>query len=302
MTDADVDGAHIRTLLLTFFFRQMPELLRRGHLFVAQPPLYKVTRGKSELYLLDDAELENYLYEDGVTDAQLKLASGETIAGADLADIVARARKVRDSINQFPSKFNRDVIIQAALAKALHEAPAEEDEAQTLADKIAARLNLIAEEFEDGWTGTPDGEGGYNFMRELRGVTETHSLPRELLISADAKRVANGMEALAAAFASPAEWVRKDQRTRVTGPNSLLRAVRAAGEKGMSIQRYKGLGEMNPDQLWETTLDADARTLLQVKIKEADGADDIFSRLMGDVVEPRREFIQENALSAALDV
>jgi DNA gyrase subunit B len=237
-----------------------------------------------------------------VEDAQLVLATGETIAGADLADIVARARKVRDSINQFPLRFNRDVIIQAALAKALHEAPAEADEANALADKIAARLNLIAEEFEDGWTGKPDGEGGYTFTRELRGVTETHALPRELLISADARRIASGMEALAAAFASPADWVRKDQKTRVTGPNSLLRAVRAAGEKGMSIQRYKGLGEMNPDQLWETTLDADARTLLQVKIKEADGADDIFSRLMGDVVEPRREFIQANALSAALDV
>lgn len=301
MTDADVDGAHIRTLLLTFFFRQMPELIRRGHLFIAQPPLYKISRGKSEQYLLDDAALEDHLYADGIAEAALVLDSGETIAGPDLADLVAKARIVRASIDEFPLRFSRDIIVQAALARALHEAP-DGDEAAVLATSVAARLDMVADEFERGWTGAPDGEGGYVFERELRGVNERHVLTRDMLMSADARKVQAGMGGLADAFAKPAQWVRGEQRERVTGPNSLLRAVRAAGEKGIKVQRYKGLGEMNPDQLWETTLDAEARVLLQVKVKAADDADDIFSRLMGDIVEPRREFIQSNALSAALDV
>ena len=299
MTDADVDGAHIRTLLLTFFFRQMPELIRRGHLFIAQPPLYKVTRGKSEQYLLDDAALNDHLFAEGINEASLALASGETIAGPDLAELIAKARKVRDAINEFPQRFNRDIIVQTALARALSEAP-DGDAAQ--ADRVAERLDMVADEFERGWKGAPDGEGGYVFERELRGVAERHALSRDMLLSADAKKVQAGMDSLSEAFAKPATWVRKDQRMIVTGPNSLLRAARAAGEKGVSVQRYKGLGEMNPDQLWETTLDVNARVLLQVKVKEADDADDIFSRLMGDIVEPRREFIQANALSAALDV
>ncbi|MEO0397991.1 MAG: DNA topoisomerase (ATP-hydrolyzing) subunit B [Pseudomonadota bacterium] len=302
MTDADVDGAHIRTLLLTFFFRQMPELIERGHLYIAQPPLYKIERGRSERYLLDDTELEDYLYNEGVEDAALILDGGETIVGKDLADIIAKARRVRQSIDPFPLRFNRDIIVQAALARALEEAPDDEADAQARADKIAERLDLIADEFEQGWNGRPDGEGGYVFQRELRGVTETHELSRDVLVSADAKKTQERMQALAEAFERPAVWSRKDNKARVTGPNSLLRAARGAGERGVKIQRYKGLGEMNPDQLWETTLDDNVRTLLQVKIKEADGADDIFSRLMGDIVEPRREFIQDNALSAELDV
>ncbi len=302
MTDADVDGAHIRTLLLTFFFRQMPEIISRGCLYIAQPPLYKITRGKSEQYVLDDRELEDYLYSEGASDAQLALASGETIAGADLADIIAKARKVREAIDEFPQRFSRDIIVQAALARALHEAPADAEKAQALADRAAERLNLIADEFERGWTGAIDGEGGYVFERELRGVRERHALTRDVLMSGDARRTQEAMNELADIFANPAIWARKDQRERVTGPNSLLRAARAAGEKGVAIQRYKGLGEMNPNQLWETTLDPAARVLLQVRIKEADDADDIFSKLMGEIVEPRREFIQENALTAELDV
>ncbi|MEZ5894934.1 MAG: DNA gyrase subunit B [Parvularculaceae bacterium] len=302
MTDADVDGAHIRTLLLTFFFRQMQEIIERGHLYIAQPPLYKISRGKSEQYVLDDRELEDYLYTDGMTDAQLVLADGEVIAGPDLADVIARARKVKDAIAEFPARFSRDIIVQAALARALHEAPDDEMQARALAEATAARLDLIADEFERGWTGALDGAGGYVFERELRGVAERHVLSHDILVSADARRVQEGMSELAEIFAKPASWTRKDHKTTVTGPNSLLRAARAAGEKGVQVQRYKGLGEMNPEQLWETTLDPDARMLLQVRIKEAGGADDIFSRLMGDIVEPRREFIQENALSAELDV
>ena len=299
MTDADVDGAHIRTLLLTFFFRQMPELIRRGHLYIAQPPLYKVMRGKSEQYLLDDNALEDYLYAEGVAGGALALASGETIAGADLADIIAKARRASDAINEFPERISRTAIVQAALAGALSEAG---DEAAAAAARIAERLNMVSDEFERGWSGAPDGEGGYVFEREVRGVAERRVLTRDVLISADARRVQAAIDDLIPVFEKPAAWTRKEQREVVFGPRSLLRAVRAGGEKGVSIQRYKGLGEMNPEQLWETTLDDNARVLLQVKIKEADDADDIFSRLMGDIVEPRREFIQENALAAALDV
>ena len=302
MTDADVDGAHIRTLLLTFFFRQMPEVIARGCLYIAQPPLYKISRGKSEQYVLDDRGLEDYLYTEGANDAQLVLDGGETIAGADLADIIARARRAREAIEEFPARFSRDIIVQAALARALGEAPADRAAAEALAQKVAARLDLVSDEFERGWTGAPDGEGGYVFERELRGVAERHALTRDLLVSGDARRTQELMNDLAEIFDRPATWARKDQRATVTGPNSLLRAARAAGEKGVSIQRYKGLGEMNPDQLWETTLDPAARVLLQVKVKEADDADDIFSKLMGEIVEPRREFIQENALTAELDV
>ncbi len=302
MTDADVDGAHIRTLLLTFFFRQMPDVISKGCLYIAQPPLYKLTRGKSEQYVLDDKELEDYLYAEGVADSALVLDGGETIAGADLSNIVMRARKVRETIDEFPARFSRDVIVQSALARALHEAPSDPVEAQALADRTAARLDLIADEFERGWKGAPDGEGGYMFERELRGVAERHLLPREVLLSGDARRTQDMMNDLADIFAKPAKWTRKDHKDTVTGPNSLLRAARAAGEKGVAIQRYKGLGEMNPNQLWETTLDPTARVLLQVRVKEADDADDIFTKLMGEVVEPRREFIQENALTAELDV
>jgi DNA gyrase subunit B len=299
MTDADVDGAHIRTLLLTFFFRQMPELIKRGHLYIAQPPLYKVSRGKSEQYLIDDHALEDYLYEEGQADGSLLLESGEAIAGADLAVIIAKARKVRDALSEFPARLSRDVIVQGALAGALQEA---DDDAEAAALRVAERLNMISEEYERGWTGVPDGEGGYVFEREVRGVAERRALSRDVLRSADARRVQAAMQELIPIFENPAQWVRKEHSVTLFGPENLLSAVRAAGEKGVSVQRYKGLGEMNPEQLWETTLDENARFLLQVKINEADDADDIFSRLMGDIVEPRREFIQENALTAELDV
>ncbi len=299
MTDADVDGAHIRTLLLTFFFRQMPELIKRGHLYIAQPPLYKVSRGKSEQYLLDDKSLLDYLYAEGQSDGALVLSSGETIAGADLADVIAKARKVEDALAEFPARLSRKVIVQAAIARALHEP---DDNAEETAAAVAARLDSVSEEYERGWGGSPDGEGGFVFMRELRGVEERRELSAEVLASADARRVQAVMEDLIPIFEKAATWTKKDQSVAVYGPAGLLSAVRAAGEKGVSVQRYKGLGEMNPDQLWETTLDENARVLLQVKVKEADDADDIFSRLMGNIVEPRREFIQDNALAAELDI
>jgi DNA gyrase subunit B len=301
MTDADVDGAHIRTLLLTFFFRQMPELIQRGHLYIAQPPLFKVMRGKSEQYLLNERALEDYLYREGVAEAALVLASGEKLVGADLAAAVDASRRVVEALADLPARFNRAIILQAALGGALREAPAA-PEAEAIARRVAARLDMIAEDYERGWSGRPDGEGGYVFERELRGVAERHALSRDLLASGDARRIETLIAGLVETFEKPAMWSRKEQEVAVSGPEDLLKAARAAGEKGVAVQRYKGLGEMNPDQLWETTLDENARVLLQVKVKEADAADDIFSKLMGDIVEPRREFIQANALSAALDV
>ncbi|WP_306252490.1 DNA topoisomerase (ATP-hydrolyzing) subunit B [Parvularcula sp. IMCC14364] len=298
MTDADVDGAHIRTLLLTFFFRQMPELVARGHLYIANPPLYKIERGKSQQYLLDDEELENYLYREGIEGAHVELADGEIITGNDLSDMIEKCRAFEKKLDPFPARFSRDVIVQAALAGVMGESV----EDQAAAVRVAARLDMVADEVERGWVANLDGSGGLSVEREVRGVLEIHTLHTELLANADARKLAEATEAIQEAFAKPATWRVKEDETRIYSPAGLLAAASAAGEKGIRLQRYKGLGEMNPNQLWETTLDENARLLLQVKIDAADKADSIFSRLMGDVVEPRREFIQDNALSAQLDI
>ncbi len=298
MTDADVDGAHIRTLLLTFFFRQMPEIIERGHLFIAQPPLYKVTRGKSEVYLKDEAALEAYLVEQGTEGAVLRLESGEEIAGPDLLRVVETARKVRRLIEAFPTRYPRHILEQAAIAGAFLPGRAE-DRPQEVAAAIAERLDLIAEEYARGWRGAVTEEGGIRLSRTLRGVTESHHLDPHLFRSLEGRRLGEYTESLQEVHARPAVFTRKERRHPVTGPLSLLAAVRAEGEKGISLQRYKGLGEMNPDQLWETTLDPEARTLLQVRVEDMAEADNLFTKLMGDAVEPRREFIQENALAVA---
>ncbi len=304
MTDADVDGSHIRTLLLTFFFRQMRELIERGHLYIAQPPLYKVKRGSAEHYLKDDDAKDNYLIDNGLETAVLHLAGGEQRGGADLRAIVEEARLVRRILEGLHSRYDRRVVEQAAIAGALHPiTPETEGEASGRAATIAARLDELAEEMERGWAGDVEA-GGYVFTRELRGVRQVAILDAGLLGSAEARRLDTHAASLHDVYALPALFVRKSDETKISGPTGLLEAVLAVGQKGISqIQRYKGLGEMNPDQLWETTLDRDARTLLQVRIKDADDADDIFVKLMGDIVEPRREFIQENALSVSnLDV
>jgi len=304
MTDADVDGSHIRTLLLTFFFRQMRQLIERGHLYIAQPPLYKVKRGSSEQYLKDERAREDYLVENGLDNALLRLATGEERAGRDLRALVEEARIIRQHLANLHSRYDRRIVEQAAIAGALH--PISEDDlaaAQALADKVAARLDQHAEETERGWQGSIV-EGGFLFMRELRGVRQAVTLDAALLASPEARRLHDHAAILREPFDSPAIFIRKGDERQVAGADELLEAVMAAGQKGIShIQRYKGLGEMNPDQLWETTLDREARSLLQVKIKEGDEADDVFVKLMGDIVEPRREFIQDNALNVAnLDV
>jgi DNA gyrase subunit B len=294
MTDADVDGAHIRTLLLTFFYRQMPEIIERGYLYIAQPPLYKATKGKSSRYLKDDPEMESYLTDEGVDGAVLTLASGEQLTGADLLSLVQTARGAKANIERLSARAPSFAVEQAALAGLLAE---NGDIA-----KAAARLDLYAEEGDGAWSGEPAAGGGFLFTRVKRGVTERVVLDELLLQAADARRLAERSEALAETFSAPATYSRKEKTVTVRGPIDLVGAVMDAGRRGLSIQRYKGLGEMNPDQLWETTLDADARTLLQVRVNHADDAGDLFARLMGDLVEPRREFIQENALDAEVDV
>ncbi len=303
MTDADVDGAHIRTLLLTFFYRQMPELIEKGHLYIAQPPLFKVTRGKSETYLKDQRALEDYLIDAGLEDAVLVTGSGEERAGQDLRAIVGEARITVRLFDELHSRYARFVVEQAAIAGALDPALLQSAaKATEIASEVARRLDTFAEETEKGWQGT-FGNDGFLFKREVRGVTEVHALDSALLGSLDARRLHARHEALAEVYAGPGKLRRKGDSEEIFGPRDLLEAVYTTGRKGISMQRYKGLGEMNADQLAETTLNPDSRTMLQVKIGELDEADEIFSKLMGDVVEPRREFIQENALQVEnLDV
>ncbi len=303
MTDADVDGSHIRTLLLTFFFRQMRAIIENGHLFIAQPPLFKVKRGQSEQYLKDERALEDYLVEAGLDGATLTLANGEARAGADLRALVEEARALRRLLDGLHSRYDRSLVEQAALAGALKPlASADDPDGAARAQLLAERMNAIAEETERGWSGRLEANG-YILVREVRGVRQAAALDAGLLASADARRLDEHARPLSEAFADRATFVRRGETTVITGPSELLEAVNAAGRKGVTFQRYKGLGEMNKDQLWETTLDREARTLLQVKIREVDEADDIFVKLMGDIVEPRREFIQDNALSVSnLDV
>ncbi|WP_334146097.1 DNA topoisomerase (ATP-hydrolyzing) subunit B [Hyphomicrobium sp.] len=302
MTDADVDGAHIRTLLLTFFYRQMSELVEKGHVYIAQPPLYKVQRGKSSTYLKDQRALEDYLIDSGLEDNVL-VAGGEERAGKDLRDIVDQARGIVGLIDQLHSRYARAVVEQAAIAGAFDPALLQSAaSANAAAATVAARLNEVAEETEKGWSGSY-GNDGFLFRREVRGVTEVHALDRALLASLDARRLNEKRKHLSEVYGLGTKLRRKTETLTIHGPRALLDAIYEAGRKGLSLQRYKGLGEMNPEQLWETTLDRDARTLLQVKIGDVSEVDEIFSKLMGDVVEPRREFIQENALTVAnLDV
>jgi DNA gyrase subunit B len=293
MTDADVDGAHIRTLLLTFFYRQMPEVIERGYLYIAQPPLYKASKGKSSRYLKDDAEMDAFLIDEGVDGAELDLSNGERMTGGDLLALAQACRQVKNSVDRLSMRAPAFAIEQGALAGLFGETP----------DPAAAadRFNLYSEEGDGPWSGER-GETAFVFSRIRRGVSERIVLDDILLHAADARRVAERAGKLAETFAGKATYRRKDKATTVRGPLDLLAAVLDAGRKGLSIQRYKGLGEMNPEQLWETTLDSEARTLLQVKVTHADDADDMFARLMGELVEPRREFIQNNALDAAVDV
>ena len=305
MTDADVDGAHIRTLLLTFFFRHMPELIERGYLYIAQPPLFKVKKGKSsEIYLKDERAMEDYLIDSAIDDIVIVDAGGQTRSGNDLRDLLVKSRALRNSINALSVRAgNRRVVEQAAIAGAFDDAvTGDEKLGQKYAETTAERLDAIEPTNEKGWQGVYRIDQGYTFWKETRGVTERVRLSPERVRSADAVRLHKAKEWLDDVFSGPVE-IREGENVvaKINGPAAFYDQILAFGRKGLQISRYKGLGEMNPEQLWETTLDPNVRTLLQVNVADAVKADEIFSTLMGDVVEPRREFIQDNALKSNID-
>ncbi|ODT68443.1 MAG: DNA gyrase subunit B [Pelagibacterium sp. SCN 63-23] len=304
MTDADVDGAHIRTLLLTFFYRQTRELIERGHIYIAQPPLYKATRGRSELYLKDEVALEDYLLQGGLEDAVFKTRDGAEHAGHDLLSILQQARDITKAINNLNTRYNRNLVEQAAIVGGLDpDGMSDPEKSGETLKRVAQRLDRISDELERGWTGEITDEEALAFSRTVRGVTETHQIDRALLQSADARKLRSLAERLDELFGGVPTLTRKGETINIYGPAGLFKAVTDAGRKGVSLQRYKGLGEMNAEQLWETTLDPNARTLLRVEIDQTDEADQIFTALMGDLVEPRRDFIQDNALNVSnLDV
>ncbi len=305
MTDADVDGSHIRTLLLTFFYRQMPEIVERGHLFIARSPLYKARRGRSEVYLKDDRALDGFLIDTALDDAALELHDGSVLAGPDLRGRVEQARRIKALIQPLLRHVALpDILEQAAIAGALNpEVAADAEQAGETAAYIARRLDALAPEHERGWEGVALAGGGMQFRRTVRDVAERHTIPPSLPGSAEARRIDADAGALQALYTRHATFRAKDRSFRIAGPLALFDAVVATARKGMTIQRYKGLGEMNPDQLWETTLDPNVRTLLQVRVEHVDEAGKLFETLMGDTVEPRRAFIQSHALEVAnLDV
>ncbi|MBO1074913.1 DNA topoisomerase (ATP-hydrolyzing) subunit B [Roseomonas marmotae] len=298
MTDADVDGSHIRTLLLTFFFRQMPELLARGHLYIAQPPLYRAKRGNEERYLKDDRALEEFLLEKALHNAKLTFADGRVVEGEALSELVERLRQAAGRIRRLASNVPAELVEQAAIAGAL---TLDSVKADAAAQVLAQRLDAIALPSERGWkvsAGTTLSMG-----RTVRGVAERYTMDATALRSADARWLEDRREPLAASWSQPATLMLESTTTEVGGPLAAFERILAQGRKGLAIQRFKGLGEMNPDQLWKTTLDPAARTLLQVRVDDVADAEEVFSTLMGDVVEPRREFIVGNALKVAnLDV
>ena len=305
MTDADVDGSHIRTLLLTFFYRQMPEIIERGYLYIAQPPLYRAKKGDSETYLKDDPEMEEYLIRAGLRDAVMNISDGAQIAGDDLYDRVKQAQRAKRLLQPMSSKLtNAEVAEQAAVLGAFNQVLLDSDEqSQLVADALARRLDGLADPADRGWTAEMIDGGGIAFLRTRRGVTERQVIDGALLRSSEARRLDEMASDFQFLYARPATLSARDFEQRITGPVELFDAVLALGRKGISVQRYKGLGEMNPEQLWETTLDPNVRTLLKVRIEHGDQAEDVFSTLMGDVVEPRRDFIQDNALKVVnLDV
>jgi DNA gyrase subunit B len=303
MTDADVDGSHIRTLLLTFFFRQMPELVDAGYLYIAQPPLYRAKRGQSETYLKDDKAMEDYLNRNGVDGATLRLADGSAIVGADLIASVEQACEARSMIDVLVRRVgSRMVVEQCAVAGVM--GPQGFDHAADAVTYIAQRLDQLSEDIERGWSGLFDEERQeMRFERTLRGVTERYRVDAMLIRTPEARRLDAMTSEMQALYNQRATLEIKDDEHKIDGPVGLAQTIQDLGRKGLAINRYKGLGEMNPEQLWETTLDANQRTLLQVRINHVEEAAAVFSTLMGDVVEPRRIFIQENALKVAnLDV
>ena len=299
MTDADVDGSHIRTLLLTFFFRQMPELIDRGHLYIAQPPLYRAKRGNDERYLKNDEALENFLLDKALAEARIAYADGTTLAGADMQAELAWLREAAGNVHRLASAMPAWLVEQAAIVGALTADPSR---ALAVSTTLVSRLNALSQPNERTWKAHAD-DRGLHLARTVRGVAERYSLDSGSLRSSEARWLADRTEALAKRFTETATLGLDKTETQVAGPATAYDRILGQGRKGLSIQRFKGLGEMNPDQLWKTTLDPQVRTLLQVRVGDAEDAAQVFSTLMGDVVEPRRDFIVGNALKVAnLDV
>lgn len=304
MADADVDGSHIRTLLLTFFYRQMPELIERGYVYIAQPPLYKVKKGNSILYIKNEREMDDYLIRGGCEDSVLTLSDGEQIIGQDLIELVEKNRKARSLIanlsKNVPERIIEQMAIQGLFAPEFLNSPNQQDRL----DKLTARLDELEAEYDRGWKASAQGDGSLLFERTLRGVTEKHVIGANILDMQEVPALAALQKVLQDAFGKTSVLTSKQGvELKISGPVSFVDAIISAGKKGITIQRYKGLGEMNPEQLWETTLDPEARSLLQVKIDHMEEADETFATLMGDVVEPRKEFIQANALNVVnLDI
>ena len=304
MADADVDGSHIRTLLLTFFYRQMPELIERGYVYIAQPPLYKVKKGNSILYIKNEREMDDYLIRGGCDDATLILKNGEQIAGADLVDLVAKNRKARGLIANLSKNVPERIIEQMAIYGLFAPEFLSSANPQPQLNKLTARLDELEAEYDRGWKASMQDDGTILFERTLRGVTEKHIIGKNILEMQEVEALNGLHNVLADTFSDISTLTSKQGvELKISGPVTFVDAIMAAGKKGITIQRYKGLGEMNPEQLWETTLDPEARSLLQVHIDHMEEADETFATLMGDVVEPRKEFIQENALNVVnLDI
>ncbi len=304
MTDADVDGSHIRTLLLTFFYRQMPQIIENGYLLIAQPPLYKAKKGTSEVYLKNDDAMEDYLINAGLNNATLLINDRSQVAGEDLKRLVYKARETKNSLQLLSRTLPSRIVEQCAIAGAFNQDVLSNDTlAKEAAEYVARRLDHLETEYEKGWTGESAAGGGLKFARTVRGVTETIVIDSRTLNSAEARHLDSLASELQATYTRDVLLKYKDEDIKISGPVALLAAIMAHGKKGVSLQRYKGLGEMNPGQLWETTLDPNVRTLLQVKVNHGDEANEVFSTLMGDIVEHRRDFIQENALQVKnLDV
>ena len=300
MTDADVDGSHIRTLLLTFFYRQMPEIIEKGYVYIAQPPLYKAKRGNSVLYLKDDREMEDYLVRGGCEDAVLQKNNGEQLAGQDLIAMVENTRKARGLIAALNKKAPEKIIEQMAIdGMFAREVIDNLDLLREKAALLAVKLDTQEAEYDKGWKGDVLPDGSVSFHRTLRGVEEKHVIGATIFDSPEARALDEMKNFLSENYSEEQSLSspKLGEEKKIHGPVSFVDAIMAMGRKGITLQRYKGLGEMNPEQLWETTLDPEARSLLQVKIDMLDDADQVFSTLMGDVVEPRKDFIQENALN-----
>lgn len=297
MTDADVDGSHIRTLILTFFYRQMPEVIENGYLYIAQPPLYKVKKGSSEVYLKDERALQDYLIDEGTKGIVFKTQEGVSFPHKVLVDLLYECLALKQTLLELGLPVQQTFIVEQMVALGLFSNAAENATFETAAlDRLVTRLNTLSGH-ENLWSGTLTEEGSLQLMRQTDGAPEHTLIAKELLHTSEAFQLAQLHEKFSEFFEgiSTLEAEGKDP-LKISGPLTLLETIQSRGQKGVALQRYKGLGEMNADQLWETTLNPDNRTLLQVRLQHADEAEEIFSTLMGDVVEPRRKFIQDNAL------